>query len=61
MKLKPEDILLYEAHSSWWISYMPADTFLGTFASWYLSQKVNRKYKRYAESMKWKEIFVKIK
>jgi hypothetical protein len=44
-------ILLYEAHASWWAGYMFGD-FLQSLAGKYFAWKVNRKYARYSKSIK---------
>ncbi len=53
--MKPEDILLYETHASWWTGWCYGD-FLQTLAAKYFAWKVRRKYRRYVRSMKIAEV-----
>ena len=43
--------LAYEAHGSWWVGFVPGDSWLGEMVAKYLAWKIRRRFKRIEQSI----------
>ena len=60
--MSKRELIDYEiGASSWWVDFVPADSWLGTLAAKYFARKVNRKYARYEYTVRRRAFFERLK